>query len=123
MNPSQALAWVGLFITVMLAIGAGLALIRGSFNKARIEALRGDNSDLRDRVADLEHENERHELKEGALETRCEHLESENKLLMEMVTQRAEVAEVKGMLDRHHKEAMKKFDELIAVSHTNGMNP
>lgn len=115
MDITDVLTVIGGFIAVLLAIGAGLALVRGSYNKARIEALRGDNSDLRDRVKDLEQTVERHETKEQALEARCEHLEQENITLLEGITQRADVEALKSKLDSHHTQAMEKFDRMIQL--------
>jgi DNA repair exonuclease SbcCD ATPase subunit len=114
---------VGVFITVMLAIGAGLALIRGAYNKARVEALREDLVDarakieeLRGDVRDLEHDaklkDEAHKLREDALEERCTRLETERDGLRKMVLQRAEVAEVKSLLVSHHEDAMGRLDRL-----------
>lgn len=122
----QLLAWVGVFITVMLAIGAGIALIRGAYNKARVEALREDLVDarakieeLRGNVRDVEHDaklkDEAHKLREDALEDRCTRLETERDALRKMVMQRAEVAEVKSLLVSHHEDAMHRLDRMEAL--------
>ena len=113
-------------IALLVGLGGALALVRGSYNKARIEALRGDNSDLRERNKDVELENERlkreieterehHKLRIKQLEESNEHLEDEKKILMELVTQRAEVDEVLQTLNNHHDQAMGKFDSMIEL--------
>lgn len=119
MDWSNALTVIGLFIVTLTAIGAGLALIRGSYSKARIEALRGDNEDLRSKVHDLreevndlEHGRETDRLEKEALSERVSHVENENDLLKRLVTQRAEVDLVKTTLEDHHGKAMTGIDEI-----------
>lgn len=121
-----ALTIVGAILTVLVLAGLAAALVRGSYNKASIEALRSDNADLRERLDDrdeklaekdtaFDHEIEMRNLRETQLEERCEHLEAENKTLMELVTQRAEVAAVAERLEEHHYEAMKKFGIMVRL--------
>lgn len=114
-NVTGALGVIAAVLGILMTAGLAMALVRGSYSKARIEALRGDNQDLRDRVKDLEASDERHLVKEKHLEQRCEHLENENKMLMEMVTQRAEVAAVAEQLTNHHEEAMRVWQEMAAA--------
>lgn len=121
-----ALSIVGAILTVLILAGVAAALVRGSYNKASIEALRTDNNDLRERLDDrdeklkekdqtFENEIKLRDLRETQLEERCDHLESENKTLMEMVTQRAEVAAVAGRLEDHHTEVMRKYSVMIRL--------
>lgn len=112
---------IGAIIAVLVALGGGAALVRGSYNKARIEALRGDNEDLRLRSNDQGREIERLLLQQQSDHQRIEHLENENRMLMDMVTQRAEVAEVAAKLDRHHREVMEKYDDMIAAIRETGL--
>lgn len=126
MDMPQSVSLAVATIALLVGLGGALALVRGSYNKARIEALRGDNSDLRERNKDVELENERlkreieterehHKLRVKQLEESNEHLEDEKKILMELVTQRAEVDEVLQTLNNHHDQAMGKFDSMIEL--------
>lgn len=105
-NVQEILTVVGLVVTTIILVGGALALVRGSYNKARIQALREDNDDLRNRVKDCEDKIVVGEGREAVLEQKVEHLESENGLLTALVTQRANVDEVLQMLSDHHQAAM-----------------
>lgn len=102
----EILAGIGGLISLIVLIGGTAALLRSSYNKARMEALREDNEDLRARVSDLEATENRLMSVQAAAGARIKHLEEENAILMEGLTQRAEVSSVKTMLERHHTEAM-----------------
>lgn len=106
---------LGIVVGAVVLLGASLGMIRGSYNKARIQALREDNEDLRNRVRDVEDKCTASEAREALLEQKVEHMENENVLLTALVTQRANVDEVLGELRDHHTAAMDKFDELIAA--------
>lgn len=79
---------------LLVLIGAALVLIKGSFNKAQIEALRNDNIDLRARTGDCEHQIKIHEATEEKLELRISALEREKALLLDSLTQRADITEL-----------------------------
>ena len=111
-NLPEWLGVIGLVIAVAVAIGGGLALVRGSYTKARMEALREDNGDLRNRVRDCEEKVKASEAREALLAQQVKHVESENNLLKEMVTQRANVEGIGNMLQYHHDQAMSRIDEL-----------
>lgn len=115
MDVGQLLAWVGGTISLLLAIGAGLALVKGSYGKARIQALREDNDDFRKRLDDSDKELAKAKAREDALDLRCSALESENKLLKEMVTQRAQVVELTKKLDEHHEQAMDAWHDIATA--------
>lgn len=107
--------WVGLIggiagIAVLLT--SAFVFTKGSYNKARIEALRDDNNDLRARVEDLEGDLERSKTKEAVLEAKVNSLVNENQLLTALVTQRAQVEELTGVLSNHHREAMMAWSEI-----------
>jgi polyhydroxyalkanoate synthesis regulator protein len=102
----QFLVAVAAVIGAIVLIGGALALVRGSYNKARIQALREDNEDLRNRVQDCEDKLTAADARETALEMKVQHVESENDLLTQLVTQRADVDKVLKLLDDHHKAAM-----------------
>jgi len=110
-NLPEWLGVIGAFLSVALALGAGLALVKGSYNKARIAALREDNDDLRARVGDMAAELERRKLQEETLSARVSKVDSENQLLRDMVTQRAEVERVNNSLAEHHREAMASISD------------
>lgn len=93
-------------ITLLILIGGAWALVRGSFNQARVKELREDNDDLRKRSQDQQLEIDALKLKEAALEHQISQQQNEIELLTSMLTQRAEVSEVLVELQKHHTEAM-----------------
>lgn len=120
MGASQILAVFGGLVTLAVALGAAIALIKGSYNRARIEALRGDLADARNKindlrttVTDLEHEAEKDRLTKVQLSERVSHVEDENALLKQLVTQRAEVDALTVKLDTHHQQAMAGVQEIL----------
>lgn len=116
--------WLGVIggvLSLCLLLGAVLAIVRGSYNKARITALREDNEDLRHRVGYLDGElerhkeserqkDERHTLEKEAVEARLQRVEEENSLLRDMVTQRAQVEAVEEAVRDHHEKALHELD-------------
>ena len=106
MSIQDVLTFVGLVITVLGLIGGSFALVKGSYNKARIQALREDNDDLRKRLDDADKDSIRRDAREQTLIARIEHVESENELLKTMVTQRANVDQVLDRLNEHHEQVM-----------------
>jgi septal ring factor EnvC (AmiA/AmiB activator) len=117
MNVTEFATSAAAVIGLLTIIGGALVLIKGSYSKARIQALREDNEDLRNRVADGEQETIR--LKAGVAELKIEvdRERSENQLLRQMVTQRANVDEVLDILNQHHDEAREqwaKANDLLA---------
>lgn len=112
MNWYQVVLQVAGILSLLVLLGGAWALVRGSFNKARVQELRDDNDDLRKRNSDLEHKIDAHKIKEEAMETKIGHQNTEIELLTQMVTQRADVGDVKvaviGVLEdlkEHHEEA------------------
>lgn len=118
--------WVGILGGLAgLAVLAGgiLVFLKGSYNKARIEALRQDLSDYKNReearakehAEDLaRHERERtddlHRMEK--LETEVKHLSTENSMLRDMVTQRADVALVADQLGSHHQQTIAVLNDI-----------
>lgn len=96
---------------IVLGVGA-LLFVNGSYNKARTIALREDNQDLRARVDDQDKVILRHIAKESSYEARLTAVESENQLLRDMVTQRADVQMVLETLNNHHATAMTAWKEI-----------
>lgn len=116
---SDFIVALGAVIAVLIAIGAGLTLVNGSYNKARMDALREDNDDLRKRLDDTERDLLRERTKGEARDIRIKHLESENLLLTQLVTQKADVEGVKTDVHRvleeirtHHASMTKAYERL-----------
>lgn len=97
---------VATLVGLMVILGAGWVTFKGSFNKATIIGLREDNTDLRNRVTDLELESTRLKTKTEVQEGKIISLQNENTTLKDMITQRAQVDELKTMLAEHHTESL-----------------
>lgn len=110
-NLPEWLGVIGAVLSIALALGAALALVKGSYNKARIAALREDNDDLRARVGDMDNELERRKLREETLNARVDKVDSENQLLRDLVTQRAEVDKVHNAVQEHHEAALAAIED------------
>lgn len=116
------LAAVGVIIGVLALIGGSLVLVKGSYNKARIVALRDDAQDLRNRLGDCEAKAESQEraitegkLREDGLAGEIRGLVRENEHLTALVTQRADVDKVLSLLADHHNAAMTGQQALTAT--------
>lgn len=111
--------WVGviggLAALLVLFIGA-LVYVRGSYSKAKIEALRADNDDLRKKIGDLSRdledernerrrEGELHRLQLTEMDDKLSHALAQNSMLADMITQRANVEAIHDQIDAHHKAA------------------
>lgn len=96
---------------IVLFTGA-LVFMRGSYNKARIEALRQDIADYRQREDSRERDIQACNLKIEHLTSKANHLESENTSLRELVTQRAAVENLAKSLNRHHAESLEAWKEI-----------
>lgn len=114
-NLTQVVGVIGAIISVCLAIGAGIALVRGSYNRARMDALRQDNADLRVRQDDTHKELVDCQNKLALAEGRITHLEQEKELLTALVTQRAEFEKVLDALNNHHERAEETWAALAAA--------
>lgn len=101
----QAIAIIGGICGIIVFVAGALVIARSSFSKAQIEALREDNTDLRNRVKDLED-------KETRNTAEISRLSGENELLKGMVTQRAQVEQVLAELNVHHEAAMEVWDKM-----------
>lgn len=115
----QVALQVSVVLSLLILVGGAWALVRGSFNKARVQELREDNDDLRDRLDDAEKKIKTYEARETALETKVDHQQNEIDLLTNMLTQRAEVQDVKVAvvavlenLKDHHDEAKQYWSSL-----------
>lgn len=132
--------WLSVLLTLVgLAIAFGVVVVafRGSFNKARLEALREDLQDAKNRedqhdkdMADLI---SRHDREVSELQHRCSSLESEvkslrnqNDYLKELALQKAAVddlmtrvgelasavGKVVAVVASHHRDAMQGLDDV-----------
>jgi chromosome segregation ATPase len=109
---NTTLAIIGGAITLLVLVGGAAALIRASYSKARVDALREDNSDLRARVGDIDMELDRQKTRADMLEQKLTHVKAENDLLKDLVTQRANVEAIADVLDFHHKESMEAWEKI-----------
>jgi outer membrane murein-binding lipoprotein Lpp len=100
---------VGL-VVLLGAVVSVVVFVRGAYGKARMEALRQDNEDLRNRLDDADDKFAAY--KEGAetavkeLTTRVKTCEDENKMLKEMAFQRANVEELITQVKALAKQVM-----------------
>jgi hypothetical protein len=109
---------LGAVVAVIAIIGAGIGVvvfIRGAYGQARITALREDNDDLRKRVDDSDKELAKCNAREDVLEVNLLHLRSENDLLREMVTQRADVSTLIDAHTRNHQEIISALTAVVTA--------
>lgn len=126
--------WLSVF-TVMGAVagivvlsGSVLVYLKGSYSKAKIEALRGDLADLRQKHADADTEKLALENKYTALEVKYSSVINERNVLAELVTQKAQVDEVKlavirgvEILEEHHSESLDAWSAIVTqLTHLEG---
>lgn len=115
-NFGELLTIIGSVLGIIVLVTGALLYINGSYNRARMNALREDNDDLRHRVDDTEAELSNCKTKLQARNIKIESLETENRLLVDMITQRAEVEAISDLLEMHHKEttkAWRRIEELL----------
>lgn len=114
-------AWLGVVMTTLgiaAIMGGVVATFRASYSKARIEALREDNQDLRNRIEDLEAKEVRSSAKEDELESDIVHLKNENETLRELVLQRVEIVGLGDLMTMHHQQAMQHWDKMTEAIET-----
>lgn len=107
--------WIGLIggiAGIIILLTGAFVFVKGSYSKAKIEALRQDNSDLRDRVNDLEHEVAARRAKEEELEHKLIEATEKIDLLSEMVMQRANVEAIHDIVENHHIEAKTAWTQI-----------
>lgn len=95
-------------VSLILLVGGGFLITHGAYSRARLEALREDNNDLRSRIDDLE---KREEIQAKDIQR----LSSENVLLRNLVTSKAEVDGVLAAVNTHHTYAEAKWRDLLAA--------
>lgn len=119
---AQAMGIVGGLIAILGAITGVLIFVRGSYSKARLQALREDNDDLRKRVDDQDRELEKCRAREDKHDTEIKALKSENALLREMVTSKAEVEQLMKLLTTHHRRAEAAWASILRILEGEGQN-
>lgn len=97
---------------IIVILGGVIVFLRGSYNKARIDALRQDVQDYKNREEVREEERREDRLRIDRLQAQVDHLETENGMLRELVTSRAQVEELGVLLNDHHYEAVKVWGEI-----------
>lgn len=91
---------IGAVVGLALLIGGAGVVAIGAFQKARIEALRQDNADLRTRDIDRQNHIKDLETDRDKLGLRMNAVESENVTLKELVLQRANVDAVVSTISK-----------------------
>lgn len=91
-------------VSIVVVLTGLVVAARGSYNKARIQALREDLEDSRKREDDREREIKHLQQKVETLDIKMQGLLRENTVLSDMVTQRVEIATLQGLLETHHTD-------------------
>lgn len=104
----------GCIVIVGAVVGAAV-YVSGSFNKARMAALREDNEDLRKRCADMDVELDHCKAREELLAHRIETLENERDVLAELATSRADIEAITASLDEHHRQATEYWGKMLTA--------
>jgi len=81
----QVVQWIVTLIGAATIIGGGIFLVKGSFNKASMEALRQDNEDLRKRDIDKESRIQELETQIQTHMTEIDSLRRENDVLRSII--------------------------------------
>lgn len=112
---NEVVGLIGGLCGILVLLMGAFVYAKGTYSKARIEALREDNADLRDRVNDLEK-------KEVLLTKDVVKLQGENELLKGLVTQRAQVDTLLEALNQYHEQYLSSWkaikDEIGFISVT-----
>jgi predicted nuclease with TOPRIM domain len=108
----QTLGVIGSLLALIVLLTGVYFFIKGSYNKARIEALRQDADDLRHRLNDLLAEKQESITTRDRYHAERNHLRDEVATLRDMVTQRAEVHELTEMMAEHHTESMQAWSTI-----------
>jgi predicted nuclease with TOPRIM domain len=111
-SAGQWLGVIGGVAGIIVLLTSAWVFMRGSYSKARIEELSRANRDLRDRVGDLEGERKADKAQIDNLDRKVGELSNENRLLADMVTQRAAVEKLSDLLNVHHEESMTAWSDI-----------
>lgn len=96
-------------------LALALAYVRGSFNKATIESLRGDLGDYRAREDLHERQMDDFKAKITSLQVQVDQLSSERDFLKELALQRAPVEKLEKESKQQHAELMHAFGDLLVA--------
>lgn len=105
---------VTVFAFVMTVVGAAAfiwAYYMASLNKNQLEALRGDRDDLNERVKRLEAEKLERDVK-------IEKLQTESKVLRDLVTNESKINDLLSALATHDANVEQKYTDYMAVTGT-----
>lgn len=109
---AKTLQIIGAILALLILIGGAWALVRGSFNQARVKEQREEIADLDRR--DVRKTQEITELKASrdALENQVHSQQNQIDTLTAALTQRAEVEAVAVLITEHHEQAMEHWDRI-----------
>ena len=104
---------IGTICGVLVLLGSALVIVRGSYSKARMEALAQDINIYKGR--EELHEREMADCRERIqlLEVKVEHLSEENQVLRETATQKAAVSALASESAARHNDLMRMFEQLL----------
>lgn len=102
-------------VSIVIVLTGLVVAARGSYNKARLQALREDLADSRKREDDRDRDVRNLAQKLETTETKLESLIRENRVLSDMVTQRVEIATLQGQLETHHTDMTALIQTLIKM--------
>ncbi len=111
----SVVAIIGGVITVFGVLAALVAYVRGSYNKALIEALRKNVAQYLERIEYLERAEIRHKEKESKWAEERQHMLAENATLLMAATKAADVEALKNELNEHHLQAMAAWTHIGRV--------
>lgn len=107
--------WLGIIggtAGFIVLIASLIVAAKGSYNKARIQGLREDLDDSRNREEDREREVKDLQAKQEVCTAQIEGVMRENEVLKDLVTQRVEITVLRTQLESHHHEAMSAWTKL-----------
>lgn len=117
MDIQGVLGVVGAIVSITVLAGGIVVFFKGSYNKARIEALRQDLADEKSRNETMRRQVEEDHAAMLVMEGDIGHLKDENVMLREMVTQRAEVERLTGLFMDAIQEVMQELKAIRAERH------
>lgn len=97
---------VGGVLSIIMLSGGVVVFFKASYNRARIDALRQDIDDYRNRQEQCDRQHSDDEKRIEKCEDEIKHLTDENHTLRELVLQRVEIHGLGDLLTMHHQEAM-----------------
>lgn len=117
----DSVAVAGGILGIIVFLGGLAAYFTGSYNKARIDALRQDLVDAANREEQHEKDRLADSIRIEALEREVEHLKQENDILRELATQRAATEALKQSMDTMANE-MRKMIRVLSTHHSESVS-